>query len=153
MHKGPKPATLATSRTYDLNFPTKSWLVRPHLMDISLTHDLDQTEFGDVAMTEDGWARFEKKLAKQITPALEHKNQTSARRSNYRRAVEPDFAEDLLIAGLNYYALFSACERVLLVIRNNAREIPILPQLKRGSLWPMVLFSRRRIHQTGVLQR
>ncbi|MCJ1433443.1 hypothetical protein MMC27_002804 [Xylographa pallens] len=114
-YTGPKAATLTTSRTYDLTFPTKSWLVRPQLMDISLTYRFNQiwSGFGDVTVTKEGWAQVEKNLAKQNIPVIEHKNQTSARMFKYRHVIEPEFTGDLPVAGINYYALFSACERAL----------------------------------------
>ena len=114
-HKGPKAATLTTSRTYDLTFPSKSWLVRPQLKDISLTYQFNQiwSGFGDAAVTRETWAQVEKKLLKKDIPALEHKNQTSARMFKYRHAIEPEFTGDLPVAGINYYALFSACESAL----------------------------------------
>ncbi|MCJ1380447.1 hypothetical protein MMC17_003551 [Xylographa soralifera] len=114
-HRGRKAATVPTSRSFNLTFPTSSWKIRPHAMDISLTHACNNNWSGssDAVLTKNGWARVQKKLANQNTPALEHKNQTSARMYEYRRAIEPEFIGDLPVAGINYYAMFSACENAL----------------------------------------
>ena len=114
-NRGRKAATLPISRSLTTIFPSSNWKVRPHAMDISLTHACNSnwSGSGDAVLTKNGWARIEKKLANQEIPVIQHKNQNSARMYKYRRAIEPEFTGDLPVAGINYYALFSACESAL----------------------------------------
>ena len=108
----PEPVTLPSSRTYNLAIP-KRVIVRPTPMDISLTHACC-SNFGPAALTKEHWSRIEKHLAKkELPPYTEHKTETSARMMKYRQAIEPEFSGELPVAGINYYALLSACESVL----------------------------------------
>jgi len=118
----PQVATLPNSRTYDLKLPDKGLLEGPTFEDISLAHACWLAD-GQGPIPENTWSLIEKKLGDQRPKRSNQKDSTSVRMSKLRKAIEPEFAGDFPVAGINFYALYSACERFLTKVGERRRAV------------------------------
>jgi len=130
----PQAATLPNSHTYDLKMPKKTWRVRPNLNDISLAYACG-SNVKPGTLSDNAWSLIDKKLGIQSTKRPKKAEGTSVRMSKLRRVIEPEFAGDFPIAGINFFALTSACESLLRKVGERALHIGISDPTLRDKGW------------------